>query len=79
MTYKPDESGVHQMYVLIAQKKAHEDNCLDELQGKVHAKEDADKLVGTLRELGFSVQLKRVSTTFIEDDPLPEEVDTEEA
>lgn len=79
MSYKPDQSGIHQMYVLVAQKHAREDDCLDELTGKVHAKEDADKLVATLRELGFAVQLRRVSSSYIEDDPLPSEVDTEEA
>lgn len=71
--YKPDETKTHLMYLIEASKNSSHEKCYDEFSGKVHSKEEVDELIASLKKLGYRLQVRRVSTTYVIDEELPDE------
>jgi hypothetical protein len=63
------------MYVIDARKNSSTDDCVDQFSGKVHSKDDCDALVEVLKKLGYLLQVSRVNSTHLIDDPFPGEED----
>ena len=73
--YQPDKTKTHLMYIIEARKKSTHDRCHDEFSGKVHSKEECDAMVATMKQLGYFLQVSRVSSTDILDEDLPKDMD----
>ena len=69
--YQPDQMKTHIMYIIEARKDSTHEKCLDQFTGKVHSKEDCDAVIATLKQLGYFLQVTRVSSTDILDEDMP--------
>lgn len=79
-----NKQSPHIEYRLIAEKSYELDHVedahhFDHVEGIIHGKEDADRLVKFLQESGYKVKLARASKTYLIDEKFAHEEEDPEA
>ena len=68
----------HIQYILSAQRfyeegHAKDSDCMDHVDGIIHNKAEADRIVKFLQESGYKVTLMRITKTYLIEEPFPDQ------